>query len=427
MPFMTSSPDLSHTIFSEGELRWARGFLSSGITKTDPTWLDAPQGVVGEYWLRDDYYAACFLVELARMICVVRFRTSSNSLPRLEAKINKLLRPSKRPAQSWEDLLELQVAATLVAYVSPLEFEPLVSKDGSVVKGKQPTSPDFAFDLPEGSVYLEVAEFHIGLLDNWEKAVEHITTTLQNRLFKQGRMLRLDLRLPLQELDANEITEYIWSRMHADSGELSVAGKGVVKWAPYPIARVQGPPASLLTDESVASVTSPPFGFEEVLFKMQVLEEGDWEIHMTPSGIYHSPAVQVNQVFVKAPGLAILSEADLHTANDLIIKALSNKLQYKRKQFRRKAPYLLVLKSGHYQLANEGLSKMIQRHTWNSRDYDWITGVILFSPRQGFLRSDPEGKLVFCTNPHARKEVIESLMSVFKEEKWLRRFNGPSE
>lgn len=425
MPFMTSSPDLSQTIFSEGELRWARQFLSAGIAQANPTWLDAPQGVVGEYWLRDDSYAACFLVELARMICVVWFRTSPGSLPRLQAKINKLLQPFKRPAQFWEDLLELQVAAKFVEYVSPLEFEPLASEAGSLVRGKQPKSPDVAFALPEGRVYLEVTEFHIGLLDNWEKAVEHITTTLQNRLFKQGRMLKLDLRLPLQELDANGITEDIWSRMHADSGERSVAGKGMVKWAPYPIARIQEQPASLLTDESGAPVAAPQLGFEEVLFKMKVLEEGDWEIHMTPSGIFHSPAVQVSQVFVRAPGIAILSEADLHTANDLIIKALANKLQYKRKQFRRKAPYLLVLKSGHYQLANEGLSRMIQRHIWKSRDYDWITGVILFSPRQGFLRSDPAEKLVFCPNPHARKEVIASLRSVFKEEKRF-RFNGPA-
>ena len=101
-------------------------------------------------------------------------------------------------------------------------------------------SPDFAFDLPNETVYTEVTFFSVGILEKWQKGVDVITSALQKRLLKKGRSLKLTVQLPLQEFDTNQIIQQVWRKMCTyDSGKLTVIANGTIAWEPYPITPLQ--------------------------------------------------------------------------------------------------------------------------------------------------------------------------------------------
>jgi hypothetical protein len=93
MPFLTSQPDLSNTIFNDNDLHLARKVLQAIISQENSPWLKRPLGILGEYWLRDDTRAACFLIDFARMIDILKTRVAEKSIPRLYEKVKELLQP----------------------------------------------------------------------------------------------------------------------------------------------------------------------------------------------------------------------------------------------------------------------------------------------------------------------------------------------
>jgi hypothetical protein len=74
MPFPTSTPDLSYTIFTNEDLLSARKYLLLHLERDAPDWLANPYGWLGEYWKRDDAYSACILIDFA----VTIYRVASN-------------------------------------------------------------------------------------------------------------------------------------------------------------------------------------------------------------------------------------------------------------------------------------------------------------------------------------------------------------
>jgi hypothetical protein len=380
MSFMTSKPDLSNTIFSESDLRRAREFLYSGITRAKPSWLKNPQGPLGEYWNRDDTQAACFLIEVACMIDIVGCNITQRSVPRLHTKINDLLRRPSEMRQFYENLTELQVAFALVEYVSPLAFDPLVSEEFS--GSNRPPTPDFAFQLPESHVFVEVTVLYVGVLDKWEKSRDRIANSIKSHLFKQRRTLNIDILLPLENIDPPQITNLVLNQIdESDSGEVVVGDKGKIRWEPFPI---------IVRDDSSPIPEIPTF-----------------------AGAFRTPRVTIDRAFGMQANISAPTEEDVCKAEELGFKSLCNTLKRKRKQFPRTSPYLLVVKLGHWRLIGDGLIRKIQQHIWTDEDYDWITGIVLFTPREGFFLSDAGPRLILCPNPKARYKASDSLLSIF--------------
>jgi hypothetical protein len=421
--FLTSHFDLSGTIYTEDNLRWAREYLLSGIQREFPSWLDRPEGIIGEHWRSTSVFSACFLIELARTIDIIWHHIPSECIPRLNAKIFDLFRCSSRDRQFTELLTELQVATILVELVSPLMIEPLVS-EAEFTQGNRPKSPDFAFDLSEERVYSEVTVFSLGILDKWQKAVDQIITTLQKRLMKQDRALQLHLQLPLQELNTSDIIERIWNKMKdrsSQSGSLTIVDKGTIQWKPFPITNIESAMSSPPEVDNRPMVQAAPNGGWEFLFRFKALQENpSGFIHVTPLGISHTSDYLVDRAFsIREPDIAILSEKDIQIANKQVLKAFKNKLQDKRDQFslRYTHPSLLVIRPGHYRLQGNKLAQMIEHDIWSKRDYAWITGIVLFTSRQGYHRSERGSSLTLYPNPHARLPVSDSLMSLFQDGK----------
>lgn len=420
MSFLTSNPDLSSTIYSEIDLNGARHYLLDVINVVEPAWLNEPQGPLGSYWNKDDAYAACYLIWIAKMLVTVGSYISSDSTSKLANKFSELLH-AKSEVQFLRTLAELEVAWALVTRVSPLILEPLAGdEDGRELSNIQRPlkSPDFAFDLPEQRVYTEVTFFSIGTLEKWQKGVDFITTTLRNRLLKKGRSVKLFVRLPLQEFDANRIIQQVWSKMNSsgDTGNLTVIANGTISWEPYFIAPLQEDSSSA-EGYSGPKIQATPDGGWDILFRFKALTENPTGyIQFSPAGISYTPDYFVDKAsFVSEPDIVVLSEKDAHLANTLILNAFRNKLKDKREQYtrRHKNPYILVMKLGHYRLQGKGLVQMLERDIWTKQDYQWVTGVIIFTSRQGFHTTNAAPQVEYNFNPNADCPASDALNSLF--------------
>jgi hypothetical protein len=383
MTFITYQPDLSNTIFSDHDFYLAREHLKAVISREDPPWLKKPQGILREYWERDDTQAACFLIDLSQMIYRLDAGIADKSAPQLYEKVRELLRPPS-PEQFLEKLTELQVAYALVAFVSPLAF--LTSKD--FIQSKMSRCPDFAFQTPEGAVLVEATVFHGGILDLWTQSTHYIKTSLQDYVLKQNRMLFVHISLPLKaEMDAREIVRLVLKEMNTatDTGSVHIRHKGRIAWEPFPII--------VLEDASSPSpeITSPAIAFG------------------TPGAI-------IDQPFGSSTKIEFSSEEDVQQARELVLKSLRKKLEEKQGQFphREPEPCLLVMRLEHNQLGEGDIAAMLQKRIWpNEQEYDWLSGLVLFTPRSGFSPKDNKMSLKLYSNPKTYRPVTNSLMAIF--------------
>lgn len=385
MSFLTSNPDLSGTIFTENDLRIAREYLESGIKRADFAWLKKPQGFLGEHWKRDDIQSACFLIDLAQMIHTLDARIADKSAPQLYEKVRELLRPPS-PEQFLEKLTELQVAYALVAFVSPLVF--LTSKD--FIQPKVSRSPDFAFQTPEGIVFVEATIFHGGILDTWTQSTQYIKTSIQEYLFKHNRKLCFHISLPLKaEMDAKEIVSLVLKEIEAstDTGSVLIGNKGRIDWEPFPILSLQ-------------DFSSP---LPEVA---------------SPVAAFLSPGAIIDRAFGSSTKIDFSSEEDVQQARELVLKSLRTKLKDKHGQFPRSEPEpcLLVMRLEHHHLGEGDIAAMLQKSIWpNTQDYDWLSGLVLFTPRSGFSPTDDKMHLKLYANPGTYRPVTNSLIAIFNE------------
>lgn len=425
MSFLTNQPNLSDTLFAAQSqyLQDIRDYLVAVIKTVAPGWLDNPVGILGELWGQDEVNASCYLIWIATMLRDISARIDQESLSRLQAKVKALL--FAHDPKFSEYRAELEVGWYVANRVDSLLIEPLATRDGNTDVSNQAKSPDFAFEIVD-TVYLEVTAFYVGILDTWQKAVDHIASSLQHRLLKKGRHVKLHLQLPLQafapkqpqKFDVNQIIQYIWGKMYTDSGELTLTHHGKIRWEPYTVATVQeGLPLSPQElDKGTNSIS--PFGNwgAEVRFNIQDNQTGS--VQITPFGVFTSPNIVVDHAaFVKEPDIISLPEGDIRAADGLVLKSLKHKLKIdKRVQFplRRQKPYLLAMKPGHYRLQGVGLFKLIQESIWSDDDFDWISGIILFTSRQGFKNTDSSNEYIFFLNPNAVCPIDKSLEEIFQ-------------
>ncbi len=426
MSFLTYQPDLSDTHFAAQSQYFQdiRNFLVTEISTVVPGWLDHPKGILGELWYKDELDATCHLLWIANMLLNIGKRIDQASLIRLRKKFQALL-SAKEPKYS-EYRAELEVGSYLAGHVDSLVIEPLASGDGNTDLSQPARSPDFAFDL-EGRAYLEVTVFNVGILDTWQRAVDYIASSLQNKLLKKGRHLKLHLQLPLQafepkrtqKFDTDQVIRYIWEKMHSPGGELPLPYQGKIRWEPYPITKVQeGFPLSPEALDTGANIISQFGGWQSHINIKSIQDGQPTSIQITPFGIFHSPNVVIDQAsFVKEPSIVALPEKDVGVANELVLKSLKHKLKVdKREQFplRRQRPYLLAMKPVHYRLQDNELFKLIDKHVWPDDDFDWISGIILFTSRQGFKNTDRINDYTFFFNPKAACPVKELVTEKFQ-------------
>lgn len=386
MPFPNSQPNLSNTIFNDNDLHLARKVLQTIISQVNSAWLKRPLGILGEYWLRDDTYAACFLIDFARMIDILKTRVADKSIPRLYEKVKELLQPLSRE-QFIEKMTELQVAFALAELIdsSPLAF--LKSED--IIQPKVSRCPDFAFQMPEGVISAEASVFHGGILDAWTQSASYIKKAIQDELFKRNRMLNVHIALPLEaEMDTKQIVDLALKEMDttAEKGRVLIGKKGTIEWEPFPIITVQDLSSSSL--DVASSVVA-----------------------------YRSPGVIIDRAFASQTQIVFPSEEDVQQAKELVLKSLRQKLREKRGQFFTNGPEpgLLVMKLEHDQLGEGDIADMLQNRIWpNEKEYDWLSGMVLFTARSGFSLSDSNVHLTLYLNPKTLRPVYNSLREIFK-------------
>lgn len=384
MSFQTSQLDLTNTIFSSNDLQIARNYLLTWIRREIPSWLNKPQGLFGEYWKRDDVQSACHLINLARMIDVVTCNLSPQSIPILNKKVkeNLLRRPSDMQ-QFDEALTELQVATMLISRVSPLTLEPAIYG--------QKKAPDIAFQLPEGIVYLDVTVFRGGPLDRWEQANNRVMKAIERRITKRKRTLNVDIQLPFDNINVDQIISQVLDKFdEGDRGEISIGGKGVIRWEPFPVNIV-----------SYGEADNP--------------EMSSLILSSNGVGGYHTPGATMDIAAGFSTDIAAPLPEDITRANELLFKSIRTKLKEKHDQFPRNKQSFYIIKLGHWRLITDQFIELIRQRIWTNDDYRWITGIIFFKPRQGYSSMDKGSEFILITNPKAKCQASESFVSIFND------------
>lgn len=375
MDFLTSHPDLTQTIYTESDLHFARTYLETWINREKSSWLKNPQGPFGKYWKADDTISACHLVNFAYMIKDVTNNITPESIPRLYKKIRENLLP--RPSdikQFYETLTELQVAYALVARVRPLTIEPRIPG--------QSRAPDIAFQRPEGIVYLDVTVFRGGPLEKWEDTKQQIREAIYKGVIKRKAFLNIDMQIGLEPIKTDQVIKQVLDGMDdSPSGKVPVGNKGMIRWEPFPIIdRELGSPIPEITS-SVALLRSPGDRFRTAV------------------------ASQAR--------IALPSPEDVKRINELILNTICNKLKEKHDQFPHNQQAFYVIKLGHWGITVDDMLRILREYIWLKNDYRWITGIIIFTPQQGFLRTDNRANLMLSANPRAKYPAFESLVSLF--------------
>lgn len=358
MPFLTSRPDLSDSIFTEENLLGARNYLSTHLAREYPAWLRKPRGPLGVYWNRDDTYAACVLIDFATTIYHVAKNVTQKSYPLLALKIKEGLLDIKKEDQFLQNYTEIQVADVLVNVASPLALDPMVGDNDFLKSSNRPRTPDFAIRLPDGDVCLEVTVCSVAILDQWDKSIDSLRSKIEQVLvFTRHRSLQVSIQLPLKHTIDDTLIAELQREMYANAwGSFPIGNRGMIKWEPVPDNPVANP-AFFLTWDIV-----PPTEEE----------------------------------------------------NELLVNSFRLTFDRKRKQFPHEFPSSLRIRLGHHRVAANEVIELLRQRIWPNREaYNWLTGICLFTPRQDFGLSTPGHHLELCSNPNARHPVNASLQALF--------------
>lgn len=200
-------------------------------------------------------------------------------------------------------------------------------------------------------------------------------------------MLNVRIALPLvAEMDTKQIVDLALKEIDttAEKGRVLIGNKGTIEWEPFPIITVQ-------------DLSSPPLDIA------------------SSATAFRSPGGIIDRAF--ASQIVFPSEEDVQQAKELVLKSLRHKLREKRGQFFTNGPEpsLLVMKLEHYQLGEGDIANMLQKRIWpNEKEYNWLSGVVLFTTRSGFSLSDSNVHLTLYPNPKTFRPVSNSLMEIFK-------------
>src|SRR5439155_2110795 len=91
MAFMSSTPSLSGTIYSENDLHQARNVWSNVERRYMPAWFANPSGLLAKLFQANTQATACTLIEIAHALYVLSPSYTQKSVPVFERKIKSLL------------------------------------------------------------------------------------------------------------------------------------------------------------------------------------------------------------------------------------------------------------------------------------------------------------------------------------------------
>jgi len=388
MSFHTHPFDLSQTIFTEEHLQEAREYLSALLTKVDPS-LKKPQGVLRAYWETDSPAHACELISIAQMLKHFERGLSSRSALMFLPKVAGIFKQLNEKT-FLENLTELQIGSELAHHTNQLEIDPLVPDEWllPLTNHRRPQTPDFALHILNEKVFFEATVLHTKILNDWDKSVDSIMNALKSYLRKQQQNLTFQMTFPLPfKGNPEQIIKRLCYRLEkADRGRETFENDGGdVRWEPLPTfiaPDASAAFATLFTTSSKVAVFSP-----------------------TPENVGFASATQ--------SGVVHLLEEDRVKANNFMLNSLRNTLKTKKDQLQQARPVVLVLGLGHIWLYQDELLAKLYGRIWNSPDYDWITGIVLFTPRHDFRfsQSDTYSPFLFCPNVRAKHKMNDILSS----------------
>lgn len=392
MSFHTHPFDLSQTIFTEEHLQEAREYLSVLLTKVDPS-LKKPQGVLRAYWETDSPAQACELISIAQMLKHFERGLSSRSASLFFPKVAGIFKQLHEKT-FLENLTELQIGSELARRDNQLEIDPLVPDEWllPLTNHRRPQTPDFALHILNEKVFFEATVLHTMILNDWDTSVDFIIKALKSHLRKQQRNLTFQMTFPLPfKGNPEQMVKRLCSRLEkTDRGrEIFENNGGDVRWEPLPMFIAPDASAALatfFTTSSKVAVFSP-----------------------TTENVGFASAAQ--------SGVVHLSEEDRVKANNLLLNSLRNTLKTKKDQLRQARPVVLVLGLGHRWLYEDELLAKLYGRLWNSPDYDWLTGIVLFTPRHDFRLSQPDvySPFLLCPNIRAKHKWSDALSSLLNK------------
>ena len=103
---------------------------------------------------------------------------------------------------------------------------------------------------------------------------------------------------------------------------------------------------------------------------------------------------------------------------------MRNTLNRKREQGSKAHPYLLALGLGHYSIQVDGVMAALRERIWPNPKYNWLTGLLIFTPAPGFLKDDPSPILNYSFNPNAEVAPTESLIKLLENNERFHLRNG---
>lgn len=133
-------------------------------------------------------------------------------------------------------------------------------------------------------------------------------------------------------------------------------------------------------------------------------------------GAFRSPGVIIDRAFVSQTQMVFSSEEDVQQAKELVLKSLRTKLREKRGQFlpNKLETCIIAIRLEHDQLGEGDIAAMLQERIWpNEEQYNWLSGMVIFTPRSGFSTTDIKGHLSLYPNHKTFRPVNKFLREVF--------------
>jgi hypothetical protein len=381
MGFLDHAPDLTGWTYSSDDLRYAREYLVSALTKHAPEWLEQPRGRLATLWRQNGYHAACAIIEVAQILYKLDRAKTAKSVPTLAQKFRQLV-VSDGP-QFEENFVELAVAAAPSERISPIAFEPLVPANAD--PSALPPSPDYGLKLPDGVICVEATVFRVGALDRWDAEAAALKEALVRYARRKDVSTAIEMHLPLDfsrtDFPRNIVAGLVDQMRKHGEGETSIAlssGEARIRWRPIP--HVQSP--------------------DEIPENCSVAVVGT---------VSHAIAIHSRPV----------PPADM---NDRILGSLRKTLDGKRMQRRFEGPYYVALALGHHRLIADGVGRLLAQRIWPNPQYNSISGVMHFTPRRGYQATDPPHSLFLQENEAPRWPAPASLIAAFEGPE---NFHGP--
>lgn len=386
MDILSSVPSLSGTIFKDHDVIEARRVWAEAEKRYAPGWFDNPVGCLAPLFQSKSPRSAFLLIDIAGALNLLsNHNVTQDSLPVFKGKIRALMTEENQSA--FDELLtEIMVAAHLCRSVSPIAFEPFVTKrhsEGGFVRflrkitktvGKQLASPDYAVVLPDGPVAIEVTVLHVGQLQSWQRRVNEIRDALKEKILRADGIYRdVELQLPLEfnRKVGNKLCErqVIDKILREEQGELRVD---------------LGPQIAHLRWRQLTIYEQSSFDMRDVSAEVNIFAVTDSRLRMKNGFGFTSRPIGTCEQF-----------------EEFMFKSLTNTLARKHNQFHVKNHrYILILKLGHTRMPSELLHNLFRKRIWPNSKYNWLTCFGEFQPRSGYAPASPGHMITFQTNPN---------------------------